>query len=152
GPLPDGGELVSAAAASFDTVRSVRFDFSVSGTIPGLDVREVKGQADRDGLASGQADVQQSTNRFELTFLVNGSTLYLTDKKGNRTQQPAPATYNPSLLLDPSRGLPRFLHNATAVKTETKEDVNGIATYRVTGELARDVVASFVPGIQSNVD
>ncbi|HKS43742.1 MAG TPA: LppX_LprAFG lipoprotein [Amycolatopsis sp.] len=152
GPLPDGTGLVAAARSSIDAWHSVRFDFTVSGTIPGLDVRDVKGQASRDGRASGQADVQQSTNRFQLTFLMDSSTLYLTDQHGARKQEPLPADYNPVLLLGSARGLPRLLGDATGLKTETREDVKGVETYRVTGELARDVVSTVLPQIQSDVD
>ncbi|GLY68192.1 LppX_LprAFG lipoprotein [Amycolatopsis taiwanensis] len=150
--LPDGTQLVSAAGASLDQVRTVRFDFDVSGTIPGLDVRAVSGQASRDGSASGKADVQDTVNRFETTFAINGPTLYLTDQHGNRTERPVPAGYNPAVVLDPSRGLPRLLTEATGLKTETKEDVQGVQAYRVTGELAGNVVSSVVPQIHSDVD
>lgn len=156
GPLPDASTLVTAAAVAFDQVRAFRFDFSVSGSIPGLDIREVKGQASRDGgpfgSATGQADMQESVNRFELTFAIVGDKLQLTDAKDVHTEQPVPAAYNPVALLNPAKGLPNLLRSATNVKTETKEDVKGVATYRVTGELGRDAVASVVPAIQSDVD
>jgi lipoprotein LprG len=156
GPLPDASELLSAAATSFAALRSVRFDVTVSGTIPGLDIREVKGQASRDGglygTASGQADMQESTNRFGLTFLLSGDRLSLIGQQGLRREEPIPAEYNPAVLLDPARGLPRLLQGASELKTETKEDVKGVETYRVTGELARDVVSAVVPAIQSDVD
>lgn len=155
-PLPDGRALVDAAGASLNGIRSVRFDVSVSSTIPGLDIREVKGQASKDGgphgTAIGQADVQASVNRFELDYVLAGDTLFLTDSKGRQRQVPIPADYNPTTLLDPHRGLPKMLADATALKTETKEDVLGVEAYRVTGKLPRDVISSVVPGIQADVD
>ncbi|MDQ0377138.1 LppX_LprAFG lipoprotein [Amycolatopsis thermophila] len=155
-PLPEGRALVDAAEASLNGVRSVRFDFSVSSTIPGLDIREVKGQASKDGgphgTAIGQADVQASADRFELDYVLAGETLFLTDKKGRQTQAPVPADYNPVTMLGPDRGLPKLLADATALKTETKEDVLGVEAYRVTGKLAKDVISSVVPGIQADVD
>ncbi|GHF24233.1 lipoprotein [Amycolatopsis deserti] len=155
-PLPDGRALVDAAETSLNGIRSVRFDFSVSSTIPGLDIREVKGQASRDGgphgTAIGQADVQASADRFELDYVLVGETLFLTDTKGQQRQVPVPADYNPMTLLDPERGLPRLMSDATALKTETKENVLGVEAYRVTGELARDVITSVIPGIQADVD
>ena len=156
GPLPDASTLVSAAAATFDQIRAFQFDFSVSGNIPGLDIREVKGQASRDGgpygSATGQADMQESTNRFELSFAIAGDKLRLTNAKGVPTEDPVPAQYNPVALLDPARGLPNLLRSASNLKTETREDVKGVATYRVTGELAKDAIARVVPAIQSDVD
>lgn len=149
--LPDGSQLVSAAATSFDRLRTVRFDFDSSSVIPGLDVREVSGQASRDGSASGKADLPDSTNSYQATFTINGSTLYLTDQHGNRTERPVPVGYGPADLLDPSRGLPRLLSGATGLKTEAREDVLGVQAYRVTGDLAGDVVSSVLPQIRSHV-
>ncbi|TNC23125.1 LppX_LprAFG lipoprotein [Amycolatopsis alkalitolerans] len=150
GPLPDATGLVTAAAATLAGIRSVRFDLSVSGSIPGMDVREIKGWASRDGTASGQADMQESTNRFELRYEIAGDRLTLTDKHGTRTREPMPAEYAPAGLLE--QGLPKLLTSATGLKTETKENVQGVETYRVTGELGKDVIASVVPQIQSDVD
>lgn len=156
GPLPAASDLVNAAAAGFDQLRTFQFDLSVSGSIPGLDFREVKGQASRDGgtygTATGQADMQESTNRFELSFAIVGDKLRLTDAKGMQTEEPVPAQYSPVALLNPATGLPNLLTSASDLKTETKEDVKGVQTYRVTGELAKDAVAGVVPGIQSDVD
>jgi lipoprotein LprG len=156
GPLPDGSMLVTAAAAALEGLRSIQYDFSVSGTIPGLDIREVKGWASRDGGPNGstvgQADMQESTNRFELRYEITGNQLLLTDQHGVRTAEPVPAEYSPVALLDPGRGLPKLVRGATGLKTETKEDVKGVQTYRVTGELAKDIVSSVLPGIQSDVD
>ncbi|HVV10821.1 LppX_LprAFG lipoprotein [Amycolatopsis sp.] len=156
GPLPDGTTMVHDAATSLEQLHSIQFDFSVSGTIPGLDVREVKGQASRDGgrygTAVGQADMQESTNRFELQYEIDGDTLRLTDQHGTSTDEPVPAEYNIVALLDPQHGLPSLLRAATGLKTETKEDVQGVQTYRVTGELTQSAVSGLLPGVQSDVD
>lgn len=156
GPLPDASELVTAAAATLGGITSVQFDFNVSGIIPGMDVREIKGWASRAGgpagSAIGEADMQESTNRFELQYQISGDQLVLTDKHGTRTQEPVPAEYSPATLLAQGRGLSKLLTSATGLKTETKEDVKGAETYRVTGELSKDVVSSVLPQIQSAVD
>jgi len=156
GPLPDAPSLVTAAATSFAQLRTFQFDFTVSGSVPGLNVREVKGTASRDGgpygSSTGQADMQESQNRFEVTYSINGDKLRLTDKNGVSTDEPVPEPYNPVTLLDPARGLPKLLTSATELKTETKEDLKGVKTYRVTGSVARAVVATVLPTVQSDVD
>ncbi|MTD58135.1 LppX_LprAFG lipoprotein [Amycolatopsis pithecellobii] len=156
GPLPDAGELVNAAAATLGGVRSFHYDFSISGSVPGLDVREVTGWASRDGgpagTSTGQADMQESANRFELRYEISGNQLVLTDQHGIRTQQPAPAGYNPATLLTAGRGLPKLLTSATGLKTETREDVKGVETYRVTGTLSQAVITTVLPQIWSDVD
>ncbi|NKQ57403.1 LppX_LprAFG lipoprotein [Amycolatopsis sp. K13G38] len=156
GPLPDASSLVTAAAATFGQLRSFAFDFTVSGSVPGLNVREVKGVASKDGgpygSASGQADMQESQNRFEVTYSINGDKLVLTGKNGIRDEQPVPVPYNPVALFDPAHGLPKLLTAATGVKTETREDLKGVQTYRVTGEIAEDVVQGVLPTVASDVD
>ncbi|WP_236795981.1 LppX_LprAFG lipoprotein [Amycolatopsis sp. GM8] len=156
GPLPDANQLVSAAASTFAGVRSMKYDFSISGSVPGLDIREVQGWASREGgpagTAVGQADMQESANRFELTYEIDGDQLILTDKHGTRTQEPVPAEYNPAKLLAQGQGLSKLLTSATGLKTETKEDVEGVETYRVTGELSREVITSVLPQVWAGVD
>lgn len=155
GPLPEAQGLVTVAAASFDQVRSIQFDLGVSGTVPGFDVREVKGQASRDGgpygTATGQADMQESTNRFELGFQIVGDRLRLSNQHGLRTEEPVPPEYRPVLLLGPDSGLPKLLKSATGLKTEAKEDVLGVRTYRVTGQLAKKAVAEMLPTVWTDV-
>lgn len=154
--LPAASDLVSAASVTLGGLHSIQYDFSVSGTIPGLDVREIKGWASRDGepygSSTGQADMQESTNRFELSYQITGDQLVLTRSDGTRTQQPVPPEYRPRTLFDQAHGLPKLLTAATGVKTETKEDVKGVQAYRVTGELGKDVVAGVLPEVQSDVD
>jgi lipoprotein LprG len=100
----------------------------------------------------GQADMQESTNRFELSFQIAGDKLLLTNQHGVQTEAPVPAYYNPVALLGPDTGLPKLLKSATGLATEAKEDVKGVATYRMAGKLAEKVVSSVLPGIQSDVD
>lgn len=154
--LPAANDLVTAAASTLSGLTSIQYDFSLSGNIPGLDVREVKGWAGRAGepygSASGQADMQETTNRFQLRYQVAGDQLVLTRADGTRTQQPLPAEFVPRTLFDPAHGLPKLLTSATAVKTETKEDVKGTQAYRVTGELSKNLISSVLPQIQSDVD
>lgn len=154
--LPAANDLVTAAASTLAGLNSIHYDFSVSGNIPGLDVREIKGWASRDGgpygASTGQADMQESSNRFELTYQITGDQLVLTHSDGKRTQEPVSAPYSPRTLFDAAHGLPRLLTAATGVKTETEEDVKGTETYRVTGQLAKDVISGVLPQIQSDVD
>ncbi|WP_158885571.1 LppX_LprAFG lipoprotein [Amycolatopsis anabasis] len=156
GPLPDGKGLVTAAAAAVDGLRSARFRFGVSGNIPGLEVREIEGRASRDGgphgVAKGRADVQESTERFDVDYVLAGDTLYLTSGDGTRERRPVPAEFSPAAVLDPARGLRRLLLGVTGAKTEGREALDKVPAFRVTGKLGKDVISAVVPGIQADVD
>lgn len=156
GPLPDGRQLVTEAAESVAQLRSVRFTFGASGTVPGLDVREVTGRAvvngSRYGWARGEADLQRLTEREQVDFLLEGETVRLTDERGDTTERPVPAPYYPAAILDPDHGLAGLMADTTELETEGKEDLGEVSTFRINGSVAADVISQLVPGIQSDVD
>ncbi|WP_028662360.1 LppX_LprAFG lipoprotein [Saccharomonospora iraqiensis] len=163
GPLPDGRELVDTATRALADVRGVRFEFHVSGALPGLPVRTVEGVATRDGgphgSARGEADVQRGTERHRYDFVLDGAELRLTDPDDSTADRdggaggtrPAPGPLTPARLLDPEHGLTTLLREATALETESREELDGVPSYRVGGELDREVVAGFVPGVHDDV-
>lgn len=156
GPLPDGPGLVTESAQALTGLRSVRFTFSSSGDIPGLPIRQVEGDATLDGgpdgAAKGQADMQESTNRFQLTYVLSGDKLYLTPKSGAVETMPVPAGFTPASLLEPDGALHKLLTSATGMKTEARELLGDVQTYRVTGKVAKGVISAIIPGIQADVD
>ncbi|MCU1682982.1 MAG: hypothetical protein JWQ81_3721 [Amycolatopsis sp.] len=156
GPLPDGHGLVTESANALTGLRSVRFTFSSSGVIPGLPIRQVEGDATLDGgpggAAKGQADMQESINRFQLTYVLTGNKLYLTPKSGPVETVPAPAGFTPASLLEPDGALHKLLTSATGMQTEASELLGSVQTYRVAAKVSKAVISSIIPGIQSDVD
>lgn len=156
GPLPDAHELIAAAATGLGGVRSMQYEINVNGSIPGVNIRDTQGWASREGgpagTAVGHADMQEAGNLFALTYEISGDSLTLIDQHGTRTRQPVPAEYNPAELLADGQGLSKLLTSATGLKTEAKEDVKGVETYRVTGELSREVIATLLPQIWAGAD
>ncbi|AXB44869.1 LppX_LprAFG lipoprotein [Amycolatopsis albispora] len=155
GPLPDAAGLVREAAAAVGRLDAVHFKFGISGMLEGLDVLDVEGDARRDGgphgSATGRAAVQEENDRVDYRFQLAGDAFTLTDAQG-ATRPAAMPSFTPAMLLDASRGLPRLLDGATALRTETKEKLAELDTYRIDGQLPREVIAAVVPSIQSDVD
>jgi lipoprotein LprG len=147
---------VTAAAAATAGLRSVRFTLGVSGTIPGLPIRQIDGDATLDGgphgTAKGHADIQESVNRFQVDFILQDDKLFITGTDGKRQELPAPSQYLPTAFLASSGGLHRLLTGATDMKTEIQEKLGKVETYRVAAKLPKAVVSSVIPGIQSDVD
>jgi lipoprotein LprG len=156
GSLPDGPGLVTASAQALNVLRSVRFTLGVSGTIPGLPVRQIDGDTTLDGgpdgTAKGHADMQLAMDRFQVDYVLRDDKLYLTHTDGTKQEIPAQPEFLPSALLKPSGGLHRLLTGATQLKTEIQEKLGKVTTFRVAAELPKAVVSSVIPGIQSNVD
>ncbi|GAB3498617.1 LppX_LprAFG lipoprotein [Amycolatopsis cihanbeyliensis] len=156
GPLPEGRGLVAAAADRLAELRSVRFTLGVSGTVPGMNIRNLEGAASTEGgefgWASGTADVQDGLERVEYEFLLQGDTLYLTGNEGSRWEEPVPARYAPATVLAPETGLRQLLTSARELETEGREELEEVEAFRVNGAVSREVVSELVPGIQSDVD
>lgn len=154
-PLPTGQSLIDTAAGGLQDLESVNFTFHVNGAVPGLPVRKVEGVAHRQGgqygYARGVADVQRITDRTQYEFLLSGDTLRLTDD-GAQEEQALPERFSPARILAPDTGLHRLLDEATNLETEGREDLDDVPTYRVDGELSREVVAMLIPAVRADVD
>src|SRR5439155_372274 len=84
--------------------------------------------------------------------LVNGS-LYIKGPTGGWQKLPAALSsslYDPSAILDPARGIPKLLAGVQNAKTEGEEDVNGVATYKVTGTVPKDAMSGLLLGQASD--
>ncbi|MER7117347.1 LppX_LprAFG lipoprotein [Saccharomonospora azurea] len=153
GPLPEAAGLVAAAADDLRELTDVAFELRVSGAIPGLPVREIEGVADRrDDSARGEVDVQLPDERVQYSFVLDDDVVRLTDSEGAVVDRPVPAEHAPSDLLDPDHGLRRLLTEATELRTETREELGDVETYRIGGELSHAAISALVPGVHDDVD
>jgi lipoprotein LprG len=136
-------------------VRSGRFSLSVKGQIGGLEVRRAEGVMTRDGAASGTVDLEQAGSLVELEVVYVGGTIYVKGPTGPFQRIPdslAGTVYDPTDLLDPSSGLVRLLRTAREARTESQEDVDGEAAYRVSATLDGSVLGPLVPNpVPANV-
>jgi lipoprotein LprG len=92
---------------------------------------------------------------YEGEFVLVDDTLFLKGPTGGYQELPASLVrnlYDPAAILDPERGIAKVLSSVENPKTEAAEDLDGVATYKVTGRVKKDVVTSLVPGIDDDVD
>ncbi|WP_410675086.1 LppX_LprAFG lipoprotein [Amycolatopsis sp. cmx-4-68] len=152
GPFPAGADLVSAAAKSFATVRSVHFAAGVNGVLPGFPLRLIEGDATLDdgGSATGTADVQDdhaAGGHTKFSFAV---------RDGQATTDlgtgPLPEEYAVSAFLGPAGGLKRLLDGLTDAKTEGRENVDGAAALRVGGRVPAAVAHSVLAPIDAELN
>ncbi|MFC9257218.1 LppX_LprAFG lipoprotein [Amycolatopsis thailandensis] len=146
-PLPPAQELVSAAADSLVSLRSVRFTLGVNGVVTGLPVRGLDGEVSLEGGAVGKADLQDDTGRMKVEYRLSGSEITL---DGERVI-PAAAAYTPQAMLGADGGLRRLLTGATELRGERWERVQDTDSIRIGAKVPAAVIGGIVPEIKSDV-
>lgn len=158
GSLPDGAGLLKDASAAAAKITSAHFTLAVNGKVPGLSVRNAEGDITSEGdtgAAKGTVSMDLMGSLFEGEFVLVDDKLFVKGPTGGWQALPASlvrSLYDPAALLDPKTGIAHVLDSVTEPRTEAAEDVDGVATYKVTGRVTKDVVSSLVPGIDSDVD
>jgi lipoprotein LprG len=149
-PLPDGKEVLTRSAATMAEVKSTHFVIKVDGSLPQLGVQGAEGDLNAAGDAKGKAKTDQFGQLLEVDFVLAGGDLYVKGPTGGFQKLPGvlkSQVYDPTAILDPKRGVSEVLRSAKDVKTESVDDKVNV----VSGTVPKDVAASLVPGITSDV-
>ncbi len=152
--LPDGPTLTNAAAAAMRDVATAHLTLTTEGEVGSLPLRRAEADITRTGDAKGKLQLSQFGVLLEYEFVVTGKTTYLKGVSGGWQTLPATTAasiYDPAAILDPERGVAKLLATATDPKTDKAEEIDGVATYRVTAGFSDTVAASLVPGIPAGV-
>lgn len=146
--FPPAAGLLKDSAAAMKKVASSRFDLAGSGRIAGVEVRSAQGVVTGDGGAQGSVKIVQNGALAELQLVVVGGDIYIKGPTGTFAKLPAAAagaTFDPSQILNPDRGLSVLLQFATDGKTVGEEDVGGVDTYRIQADLDGSLVSHLMP-------
>ncbi|MGH3838200.1 MAG: LppX_LprAFG lipoprotein [Pseudonocardiaceae bacterium] len=147
--LPDGPRLLADSATAMRTVASTRFNIDVQGNVPEIRLQSANGQLTQEGSAKGIASLDQGGQIVELEFVILGETLYLRPPTGPVQKLPsslAGAVYDPSVILDPDRGVAAVLASGTGATTEAREQVGGVDSYRLRVNFPAQPLSTLVPG------
>ncbi|HEY2765837.1 MAG TPA: LppX_LprAFG lipoprotein [Pseudonocardiaceae bacterium] len=148
-PLPGGASLLGDSANAMRTVMSTRVAITVDGDLPDLPIKAAEGQITKDGSAKGTASVDFGAQPYEVSFVIIGQDLYLRGPTGGYKQlstSSAFLVYDPTVILNPDRGVAAVLAHGTGAKTEGRESVNGVDSYRVRASFSGQSLAKLVPG------
>jgi lipoprotein LprG len=149
-PLPAAPDLLGKAASAMAAVRTVAVDVRVDPALTTLPVRAANGKLTATGDAVGTATLNQGSSTVDVNFVVAKGTVYVKGPTGTYQRFPlalAASLYDPTALLNPDRGLAALLRTASNGVTQAREDVNGVATYRVQASFDPNLVASVLPGL-----
>jgi lipoprotein LprG len=147
--LPDGTRLLADSATAMRTVTSTRFTIDIQGNVPEIRLRSADGRLTREGSAKGTARLNQGTQIVELEFVILGDKLYLRPPTGPVQKLPlslASAVYDPSLILNPDRGIASVLASGKEPTTEAREQVGGVDSYRLRVNFPAQPLNTLVPG------
>ncbi|HEU0088252.1 MAG TPA: LppX_LprAFG lipoprotein [Pseudonocardiaceae bacterium] len=151
--LPDGARLLADSAQAMRTVTTTRVGITVQGALPGLPIQAAEGQLTRQGSAKGTATVDQLGQVVELDFVIIKDKLYVRGPTGGFQELPAATTgvvYDPSVILDPDRGIAAVLAGGAAATTEAREQVTGVDCYRVRASFSGRALGKLVPGLSQD--
>ena len=137
--LPDGRTLLSESADALDGVSSMHFALSVEGDRPSnFQITRAEGAITREGGVTATAQVLQAGQLVEYEYVVVESVPYLKGPTGGFREVPEAIysrIFNPTGLLTGERSLPNALRQVTEATTEDTETIEGVPTYRITGNL-----------------
>jgi len=149
-PPPTASEILAASATAMAEVTSAAFNLTVDGQLPSVTVQSAKGVLNADGDAQGTAAIVQFGQRIEVEFVLAGGQLYIKGVTGGFTQVPASlagSVYDPSAILDPTRGVAKVI---SSVQSPTIAGSEG-DSWLISGSVPADVAAGLVPGITDDV-
>lgn len=152
--LPAAATLLQDSAAAMKSVTSVHFTITVNGTLPGVPIQNAQGDLNAQGQATGTAKISEFGEFLQVDFVLVDKTFYLKGATGGYQKVPASiagSLFDPSVILDPDKGVANVVGNVRNASTQDSETVNGTDCYKITGTVAKNVVAAIVPGIDSDV-
>ena len=152
--LPPGATVLADSAKAMRTVNTTRFAFDVQGNAAGVQLRSAEGQLTREGSAQGTAKVDEGRQLLELQFTIIGQDLYLRPPTGPVQKLPlsfAGSVYDPSIILNPDRGIAAALASGKdAATTQAREQVDGVDTYRVEATFPAQPLGTMVPELATD--
>ncbi len=152
-PPPDPAALLRAAAADTAALTSARYAVDVDERVTAVPLRTATGRVTATGDVDGTAVLDQAGRLVEIAFAVVAGTLFLRGPTGGVQQLPAEAltaVYDPRRLLDPAAGLAAALTAAAENgSVQGREDVEGVACWRVAADVDFAALPGIVPGVAS---
>ncbi|MER6947715.1 LppX_LprAFG lipoprotein [Nonomuraea sp. NPDC000554] len=151
GELPAGPDLMKKSAEAMKAVKSAAFSISTDGK-PKVPVKKADGRLTAAGDGDGTITIDLPLGGLqEITFALVGDTVHFRGPTGGfqkMTRKDLAQIYDPSLILDPGKGLAHLLASATDPRVEAEED----GAYRVATTFSGQVLGTLVPGVTQGVN
>ncbi|NUR87700.1 MAG: LppX_LprAFG lipoprotein [Nonomuraea sp.] len=148
--LPAGPDLMKKASEAMKAVKSAGFSIATEGK-PNVPVKKADGRLTAAGDADGTITLEVLGTLQEITFAVIGDTVHFKGPTGGfqtMTRQQLAQFYDPSVILDPAKGIAQLLASATDPKVEALEE----GSYRVATTFPGQAVGRIIPGVTQGVN
>ncbi|WP_102141035.1 LppX_LprAFG lipoprotein [Mycobacterium hubeiense] len=151
-PLPDAASLLQESSQTTKAQQSVHLKLTVAGQIQDLPIESLEGDLTNTPAvaAQGKANIIFLGQRLEgVDFVVADGNLFGAMTAGGNFQDFGPAAdiYDVSAILNPDTGLANVLANFSDAKADGRENINGVETVRITGNVSADAVNKIAPQI-----
>lgn len=141
----EAAALLKQAADAMRKVPSMHLNLAVQGDVPNIRVTKLEGDLTKtpQTTATGVATVLVGANSEEAKFVYVDGHLYSDlGQPGSYTDFGNGASiYNVSVLLDPDKGLANLLASLKNGSLQGSQQVNGVATTKITGNSSADDIA-----------
>lgn len=145
-PSADAATTVKQAADAMRKVTGMHLSLTVHGSVPNLEVTKLDGDVSNtpQTAANGTATLTVGQSNVDSKFVFVDGHLYSdVAEPGKFTDYGNGASiYEVSTLLNPDKGLAHILANLQSPKAAGTEQVNGIATTKITGTSSTEDVAA----------
>lgn len=151
--LPAAADLMSKSETAMTNVQTVHFVLTIDGSLPNIPISKAEGDLTKAGDAQGTATVSVLGSKVETEFVISGGQYYIKGPTGGfqKVGDAAAVGFDPSSILDPSRGMVHLMQTATGVTTQSKESVGGRDAYKLAATADPTAVAALVPGASGNI-
>jgi len=152
-PSPQAAKLVQDASQATTELHSVHIVLATTNltTLPMESVdADVTNQPKGNGQAVGHATVRLTPQAQPVAkdFLVTNKTMYTKTETGAYVSVgPAEKIYDPGIILDKDKGLGSAIGKVQDPQVAGNENINGVATIKVTGKIDAAVIDPIIPQI-----
>lgn len=142
----DAANVVKQAADAMRQVTGMHLNVEVLGNVPNLSLTKLDGDVSKNPqTATGNATLSVGSKPVDSKFVFVDGHLYsdVADPGGKYTDYgDGVSIYDVGTLLDPDKGVAKILTNLKNPKVAGTEQVNGIATTKITGTSSSNDVAT----------
>ncbi|CAN5471122.1 lipoarabinomannan carrier protein LprG [soil metagenome] len=151
-PLPDAAELLGQSSQTTKGLQSAHLDITVNGTIEGLPLKTLTGDLTNVPATAvqGNATISMAGSDVDAGLIVIDNVLYASLTPDSWLDLgPAADIYDPSTILNPNGGLAGMLDSFTDPKSDAAENVNGIDTVKISGNVSAESVNALIPQLKA---
>lgn len=145
---PPADEMIPDAASAMAEVENVRFDLTVDGDVPGLDVKAADGVVTADGSAEGTGTLTAFGMDMEAEYVIINDEAWVKGPTGGFQQIPVGddmLPYDPTVLLSPDQGVAALLNAVESAEPQGTEEVDGVDAHKYGIVFDPAVFAQFIP-------